>query len=106
MGGDRKEHEDNYGSDERNVTVGVARSPFNSSNVIDLWWFVAKRAINGQFSSPMVKKSCLTVRNWFTFIYYKGNDRQKSIWPRISGQEAIKGVNIGVALKFDSRIKS
>jgi hypothetical protein len=75
---------------------------FNSGNGIVPWRFIAKHVINDQFSGPMVKKFCLTVQNWFPFIYYKGNDRQKSIWPWILGQEATKGVDIGVALKFDS----
>jgi hypothetical protein len=46
------------------------------------------------------------VKNWFPFIYYKGNNKQIKFNHEVRVQRQGKGAGIGVITKFDSRINS
>jgi hypothetical protein len=55
-------------------------------DLVPIAWDLGERSISG----PTVKNIYPTVKNWFPFIYYKGNNKQKKIWPWSSGQKTRK----------------
>jgi hypothetical protein len=97
------------GGGERNVRVGVTRSLFNEGGDLNSWWFGAKRVRFGStvsFWSNGKKYTYPMVKNWFPFIYYKGNNKQIKFNHEVRVQRQGKGAGIGVITKFDSRINS